>query len=156
MFLHELQPAPGSHKTKRRVGRGHGSGRGSTAGRGNKGQNSRAGGRVNPRFEGGQLPMVLRLPRKRGFTNRNRIEYAEVNLGMLKGFPAASEVTLEALQAARLVRDNFPVKVLGHGQLDRALTVHAHKFSASAKEKIEAAGGQAIMIGAEEVKPEEA
>lgn len=150
MQLHELKPAAGSHKSRRRVGRGHGSGRGTTAGRGSKGQKARSGGKVNPRFEGGQLPMVLRLPRKRGFTNRNRIEYAEINVSELARFDADSQVDPEALVAKGLLKKaRQPVKVLGNGEIDRPLTVRAHKFSASARQKIEAAGGKVEEIAAE-------
>jgi large subunit ribosomal protein L15 len=156
MFLHEPKPAPGSHKDRKRLGRGHGSGRGTTAGRGNKGQKSRAGGKVNPRFEGGQLPIVLRLPTKRGFNNIHRVEYAEVDVAALERFAADSEVTPATLIEARVVKANGPIKILGTGQLSRALTVQAHKFSAGARQKIEAAGGKAIVIGAPDEKPEEA
>ncbi len=150
MQLHELKPAPGSRRDRKRVGRGLGSGRGTTAGRGTKGQKARAGGGVSPYFEGGQLPLVQRLPQKRGFTNRNRVEYAEVNVGALDRFAAGSEITPELLYQERLVRDERrPVKILGEGEIALALTVHAHKFSASARAKIEAAGGQAVVIGAE-------
>lgn len=156
MLLHEPKPAPGSRQDRKRVGRGTGSGRGTTAGRGNKGQKARSGGKVNPRFEGGQLPIVLRLPRKRGFHSIHRVEYDEVNVATLERFPAGSEVTPQTLREARVVKGRLPIKVLGSGQIDRALTVQAHKFSASAREKIEAAGGKAIVIGAEVEKPEEA
>ena len=156
MFLHEPKPAPGSHQDRKRVGRGTGSGRGTTAGRGNKGQKSRAGGQVNPRFEGGQLPIVLRLPTKRGFHNIHRVDYAEVDVATLERFPAGSEVTPEILHAARLVKGRLPIKILGTGQIARALTVQAHKFSAGARQKIDAAGGRAIVIGAAEEKPGEA
>ncbi len=150
MQLHELQPAPGSRRDRKRVGRGLGSGRGTTAGRGTKGQKARAGGGVSPYFEGGQLPLVQRLPQKRGFTNRNRIEYAEVNVGALARFAAGSEVTPALLYEQRLVRDDRrPLKVLGEGEIEQPLTVHAHKFSAGARTKIEAAGGKAVVIGAE-------
>lgn len=151
MQLHELRPAEGAHKRRRRVGRGHGSGRGTTAGRGTKGQKARAGGQVNPRFEGGQLPIVLRLPRKRGFKNRNRVEYTEVNVAQLARFEAESEVTPETMLAKGLIRKlKQPVKVLGQGEIDRALTVRAHKFSASARQKIEAAGGKVVLMDAAE------
>ncbi|MCL4465651.1 MAG: 50S ribosomal protein L15 [Chloroflexi bacterium] len=156
MFLHDLRPAEGARKDKRRIGRGHGSGRGTTAGRGNKGQKSRSGGQVNPRFEGGQLPIVLRLPTKRGFHNRNRVEYDEVNLSTLERFPAGTEINPQSLRQAGLVSGHLPIKVLGSGQVDRGFTVHAHKFSQSARDKLEAAGGKAVVIGAEAVEPEEA
>lgn len=156
MYLHELRPPAGARKSKRRVGRGLGSGRGTTAGRGTKGQKARSGGGVSPRFEGGQNPLVQRMPQKRGFHNINRVEYAEVNVGMLGRFAAETEVTSEVLRSSRLVRTEQPVKILGHGGIDRPLTVHAHKFSASAREKIEAAGGKVVVIGAESATPEEA
>ncbi|MHB1004459.1 MAG: 50S ribosomal protein L15 [Chloroflexota bacterium] len=157
MQLHDLKPAPGSHKDRRRLGRGHGSGRGTTAGRGSKGQKARAGGQVNPRFEGGQLPMVLRLPRKRGFTNRNRIEYAVLNVSDLQRFEADSAIDPQSLFELGIVKKRRqPVKILGTGELDRPLTVRAHKFSASARQKIEAAGGKAEEIGAEGAEAAEA
>ena len=157
MQLHELQPAPGSHHTRRRVGRGHGSGRGTTAGRGTKGQKSRSGGQVNPRFEGGQLPLSLRMPVKRGFHNRNRVEYAEVNVAQLARYEANSEVTPDVLYDSQLVKPRHqPVKILGDGEIDRPLTVHAHKFTASARQKIEAAGGKAVLVGAAVETAEEA
>ena len=150
MQLHELKPAPGSRRARKRVGRGLGSGHGTTAGRGTKGQKARTGGGVSPYFEGGQLPLVQRLPQKRGFTNRNRVEYAEVNVGVLARFAPGTEVTPDLLYERRLVRDDRrPVKILGDGELAHPLTVRAHKFSASARVKIEAAGGQAVVIGAE-------
>lgn len=153
MYLHELTPAPGSHKKKRRVGRGPGSGRGKTAGRGTKGQKARSGGGVPPYFEGGQNPLVKRMPHKRGFVNPSRKEYAIANLQDLNRFDAGEEVGLESLVAAGIVRNaRRPVKILGDGELDRSLKVWAHKFSASAKEKIKAAGGEAHELGAEDSK----
>ena len=147
MKLHELWPAWGSKKNKRRVGRGHGSGRGKTSGRGTKGQNSRTGGGVAPYFEGGQLPMVRRLSFRRGFTNIFRVSYAPVNLYRLAGFDADSVVTPELLAEAGVIPSaKMPVKILGHGEIDRPLTVKAHRFSASAKEKILAAGGSVEEI----------
>jgi large subunit ribosomal protein L15 len=126
------------------VGRGNGSGHGTFSGRGCKGQKARAGNnKMRPGFEGGQLPLIKRLPRKRGFTNIFRTEYAAVNAGALNVFASGSEVTPEAMLAAGIIKNlNIPVKVLGDGDIDRALTVKAHKFSASAKAKIEAAGGK--------------
>jgi len=143
------------------VGRGHGSGRGTTAGRGTKGQKARTGGTVRPRFEGGQLPLSLRLPFKRGFHNRFRVEYQEVNLRALADFPSEARVDTKAMFAARLIKDaDRPVKVLGVGELKTPLIVVADQFSASAKAKIEAAGGKAIQRGAESSEqaaaPEEA
>jgi large subunit ribosomal protein L15 len=143
MKLNDLQPAEGSRKKARRSGRGISAGRGKTAGRGTKGQNSRSGGGPRPYFEGGQLPLVRRLPHLRGFTNIFRVEYTPINLDRLNIFDAGTEVALQQLVAAGLIKsERESVKILGNGDLDRALTVKAHKFSASAREKILAAGGQ--------------
>jgi len=143
--LHDLQPAPGAKKRRMRKARGIAAGKGKTAGRGMNGQNSRAGGGVRPYFEGGQLPLVRRLPHKRGFSNRNRVDYVPINLAQLAGFE--TEVSPESLAQAGLIKkDTVPVAVLGDGELDRALTVRAHRFSASARQKIEAAGGVAEVI----------
>jgi large subunit ribosomal protein L15 len=148
MRLHDLKPALGSKHSRKRVGRGPGSGHGTYSTRGLKGQKARAGGGRPPRFEGGQLPLVQRLPMKRGFVNHFRVEYVPVNLGRLSRFEAGAEVTLEIMYQAGLVKSvGDLVKVLGDGELDKALTVRAHKFSASAKAKIEAAGGTAIVVG---------
>jgi large subunit ribosomal protein L15 len=146
MKQHDLQPAPGAHKKRVRVGRGISAGRGKTAGRGTKGQASRSGGTKGPYFEGGQLPLVRRLPMLGGFTNLWRVEYVPVNVERLNAFPAGSEVTPEVMVATGMVKSGKLVKVLGEGKLDRALTVKAHKFSASAREKIVAAGGTAEEI----------
>jgi large subunit ribosomal protein L15 len=143
--LHELKPAPGSHTKKTRRGRGVGSGLGKTAGRGQKGQKARSGGGVRPGFEGGQMPLVRRLP-KRGFKNPFRVEYEVVNVGQLNIFEPGTEVTPELLRQRRLVRRDLPVKILGEGELDRPLTVRAQAFSASAREKIQAASGTAEVI----------
>lgn len=142
MKLHELSPAKGSKKDRKRVGRGPGSGLGKTAGRGHKGQRSRSGYSRRPGFEGGQMPLVRRVP-KRGFTNIFRIEFAVVNLQDLAEIAAetGNEVTPESLADAGRVRRGRPVKILGNGEIDRALTVKAHAFSASARQKIEGAGG---------------
>jgi large subunit ribosomal protein L15 len=140
--LHDLKPAPGSTHKKTRRGRGLGSGLGKTAGRGQKGQKARSGGGVRPGFEGGQMPLVRRLP-KRGFKNPFRVEYEVVNVGQLTIFEPGTEVTPELLRERRLVRRNLPVKILGEGELDRPLTVRAQKFSAQARAKIEAAHGTA-------------
>jgi large subunit ribosomal protein L15 len=143
--LNDLQPAPGAKKRRMRKARGIAAGKGKTAGRGMNGQNSRAGGGVRPYFEGGQLPLVRRLPHKRGFSNRNRVHYVPVNLVDLAEFEA--EVSPQTLAQAGLInKETVPVVVLGDGDLDHALTVRAHRFSASAKEKIEAAGGVAEVI----------
>jgi large subunit ribosomal protein L15 len=146
MKLHELQPAPGSRKERNRVGRGIGSGNGKTSGRGHKGQNARSGGGVRIGFEGGQTPLFRRLP-KRGFTNINRKEYAIVNLDALNRFEDGTEVTPELLLETGVVSKlKAGVKVLGNGQIEKKLTVKAHKFSSAAKEAIEAAGGKTEVI----------
>ena len=142
MKLNELSPAAGSAKAAWRKGRGPGSGNGKTAGKGHKGQNARSGGGVRPGFEGGQLPLYRKLP-KRGFTNRFAVNYAIVNVSALNKFEDGAVVDLEALLAAKLVRKELDgVKVLGNGELTKKLTVKATVFSATAKEKIEAAGGK--------------
>ncbi len=143
--VHDLGPAVGSTHYRKRVGRGPGSGHGKTAGRGNKGQKSRTGYRHQRGFEGGQMPLHRRLP-KRGFTNIFRVEYDIVNLGDLDRFEAGATVSPETLVASRLARKNRPVKVLGDGKIQKALTVSAHKFSASAKAGIEAAGGRCEVL----------
>ena len=142
-----ITPAPGSRQASKRVGRGNGSGHGTYSGRGCKGQKSRAGYKMRPGFEGGQLPLIKRLPRKRGFTNIFRTEYSTVAVGRLSVFEAGSEVTPEKLVAAGLIKSlRNPVKILADGEIDRALTVRANRFSASAKAKIEAAGGSAEEV----------
>lgn len=143
MKLHNLRPAEGSTKRRKRVGRGHAAGQGKTAGRGTKGQGARSGGKKAAYFEGGQLPLVRRLPFKRGFTNIFRIEYQEVNLDSLQErFANGDVVTPAALAEKGLIRDaNEPVVILGRGELSHKLTIHAHRFSKSAVEQIEKAGG---------------
>ena len=142
MKLHELSPAAGSARDAYRKGRGPGSGNGKTAGKGHKGQNARSGGGVRPGFEGGQLPLYRKLP-KRGFKNRFAVNYAIVNVEALNKFENGAVVDLEALKAAKLVRKELDgVKILGNGELTKTLTVKATVFSATAKEKIEAAGGK--------------
>ena len=142
MKLHELSPAPGSVKEAFRKGRGAGSGNGKTAGKGHKGQNARSGGGVRPGFEGGQLPLYRKLP-KRGFKNRFATEYAIVNVAALNVFEDGETVTLDKLMAAGIVRKSLDgLKVLGNGEITKKLTVEATVFSATAKEKIEAAGGK--------------
>jgi large subunit ribosomal protein L15 len=142
MDLSDLKPAAGATHKRKRVGRGNASGKGTTAGKGTKGQKSRSGKPNHPGFEGGQFPLYRRLARKRGFINAFRTEYEPVNVGELAIFDASTEVTPELLIARGLVkRPKRPVKVLADGELDRPLTVRAHKFSAAAKQKIEAAGG---------------
>ena len=148
MKLHDLRPDKGATRKRKRVGRGIAAGQGKTAGRGTKGQGARTGGGTSPYFEGGQLPLVRRLPFKRGFNNIFRIEYQEVNLDQLEGrFEAGAEVTPEALAAAGLIRDaEQPVVVLGRGKVKTAYKVRAHRFSKSAQAKIEAAGGSVEML----------
>ncbi len=143
MKLHDLKPTPGSKKRRKRVGRGIAAGKGKTAGRGHKGQGARSGGGKGPYFEGGQLPLVRRLPFKRGFTNLFRIEYQEVNVDMLDNrFDDGAVVNGETLVEVGLVRDaDEPIAVLGRGELSKKLTVHAHRFTKSAEEKITNAGG---------------
>ena len=151
MKLHDLQPQVGSKKARKRVGRGISAGQGKTAGRGTKGQGARSGGSTRLYHQGGNLPFFRRLPfvRGKGFTPFNRIEYNEVNLDQLAavGFEAESEVTVEALEQARLLRDpRNPVVVLGRGDIDVALVVRVHRISAGARSKIEAAGGRVELI----------
>ena len=142
MKLNELSPAQGSAKAGYRKGRGPGSGNGKTAGKGHKGQNARSGGGVRPGFEGGQLPLYRKLP-KRGFKNRFAVNYSIVNVEALNKFEDGAVVDLEALLAAKIVRKPLDgLKVLGNGELTKKLTVKATVFSATAKEKIEAAGGK--------------
>jgi len=142
-----LSPAPGSRQARKRVGRGNGSGHGTYSGRGSKGQKSRAGYKIRPGFEGGQLPLIKRLPRKRGFTNIFRVEYNTVNLDKLNIFESESEVTPEKLVEAGLIKSlRYPVKILADGELSHPLSIKANKFSASARVKIEAAGGKAEEV----------
>ncbi len=144
---HELAPPLGAKHKRKRVGRGIGSGHGTYSCRGMKGQKSRSGGGVHPLFEGGQTPLSMRLPKLRGFTNPFRREYAVVNLEKLERFPEGAEVTPEELVEARVVRNlRKPIKILGRGDLGYPLRVKAHKFSETAREKIEAAGGKAEEI----------
>ena len=146
MKLNELRPAEGSVKANFRKGRGAGSGNGKTAGKGHKGQNARSGGGVRPGFEGGQLPLYRKLP-KRGFKNRFAINYVTVNVSELNVFENGAVVDLEALLAKKIVRKSLDgLKVLGNGELTKNLTVKAAAFSATAKEKITAAGGQAEEV----------
>ncbi len=143
--LHDLSPSSGSHRNRKRVGRGSGSGLGKTAGRGQKGQKSRTGGAVNIHFEGGQMPLHRRIP-KRGFNNMNRVEYQVVNVRDLDSLEG--QITPETLKRAGLIGNlRKPVKVLGQGEVTKALEVEAHAFSKSAREKIEAAGGSASVLG---------
>ena len=141
MKLHDLQPNPGSCKPARRVGRGHGSGRGKTAGRGTKGQKSRAGGNLPAWFEGGQTPLHVRTPKLHGFKNRFRVAYAPLNLAKLAGVEKGTLVTPDVLEHDGLIRDTkLPVKVLGVGDAPAGITIHAHAFSKSALDKLAAAG----------------
>ena len=147
MNLNELKPAAGSKKDSFRVGRGHGSGNGKTSGKGHKGQKARSGGGVRPGFEGGQMPIYRRLP-KRGFTNVFAKVYTEINVTALNNFEDGAEITAESLKAAGIIKKiNDGVKVLGRGELTaKNLTVKAAKFTKSAEEKIAAAGGKAEVI----------
>jgi len=152
--LHDLSPNSGSHRDRKRVGRGPGSGTGKTAGRGQKGQNARSGGRTHPRREGGQMPLIRRIP-KRGFKSLSRVEYQVVNVRDLERFDG--DVSPDVMKAAGLIGTmQRPVKVLGLGELEKKLSVAAHKFSASAKAKIEAAGGSVTIIGASSEATQEA
>jgi large subunit ribosomal protein L15 len=142
--LHHLSPAPGSKKKKIRVGRGESGRRGKTAGRGTKGLKARS--KLRPGFEGGQTPLSMRLPKLKGFTNLNKETFAIVNLTAFDAFDAGSEVSPETLRQHGLIRHKGRVKVLAEGDLDKALTVKAHAFSAAAKAKIEAAGGTTEIV----------
>ena len=143
MKLHELHPAEGSTTAAKRLGRGVGSGLGKTSGKGHKGAKARSGGGTRPGFEGGQMPLYRRVPKK-GFTNIFRTEYATVNVGQLEVFDNGTVVTAAMLKEAKIIRKTLDgVKVLGNGELTKKLTVEAAKFTASAKEKIEALGGKA-------------
>jgi large subunit ribosomal protein L15 len=142
MKLHDLHPPEGATKQHKRVGRGISAGQGKTAGRGTKGQASRSGGTKGPYFEGGQLPLVRRLPFKRGFNNLFKVHYVPVNLYRLNGFAADAEVSPDTLAAAGIIKSpSLPVAILGHGEVDRPLVVKAHRVSGSARTKIEQAGG---------------
>lgn len=141
MKLHDLHPTPGSRTPSRRVGRGHGSGRGKTAGRGTKGQNSRAGGSLPAWFEGGQTPLHIRVPKLHGFRNRGRVPYAPLNVGRLTDVEKGTLVTPDVLAHDGLIRDTkLPIKILGAGDAPKGITIHAHAFSRSALDKLAAAG----------------
>ena len=150
MKLHDPQPAPGSHRAPRRLGRGHGSGRGKTAGRGTKGQKSRAGGGIPAWFEGGQTPLHIRTPKLHGFKNRFRVEYAPLNLGRLADVAAGTLITPDVLRHDQLLRDQktrpMPVKILGGGDAPKGVTIHAHAFTRSALAKLAEAGSSAQLI----------
>jgi large subunit ribosomal protein L15 len=144
--LHHLRPGPGARRDRRRVGRGRAAGQGKTAGRGTKGYLARNNKKLG--YEGGQMPLTRRVPKKRGFTNPNREVWAVVNVERLaQRFDADATVSPESMAAAGLVRRRMPVKVLGGGELDRALTVQAHGFTRVAREKIERAGGRVEVLG---------
>ena len=146
MKLHELKPAPGSSTAPKRLGRGVGSGLGKTSGKGHKGAKARSGGGKRPGFEGGQMPLVRRLP-KRGFFNPFRIEYVAINVSRLEVFEDGATVSpVELIQMGIIKKIEDGVKIMGSGELTRKLTVQANKFTATAKEKIEAAGGKAEVI----------
>jgi large subunit ribosomal protein L15 len=150
MTLEKLSPALGAKKKRKRVGRGNGSGHGTYSGRGCNGQKSRAGNKMRPGFEGGQLPLIKRLPQKRGFVNIFRTEYSTVNIDQLAVFEPGSEVTPEKLLDSGIVKSlRRPIKILGNGEISRPLVIKANKFSAAAKAKIEAAGGKAEEVGHE-------
>ena len=171
MKLHDPQPNAGSHKPSRRVGRGHGSGRGKTAGRGTKGQKARAGSSIPGWFEGGQTPLHIRTPKLHGFKNRFRVEYATINLARVSDVTAGTLITPDVLRHDQLIRDQktrpMPLKILGTGDAPSGVTIHAHAFTRSAREKLLAAGSVAQLIswpdglpiddepdGAEQVSPE--
>jgi large subunit ribosomal protein L15 len=147
MKLHELKPAKGSKKKKKRLGRGPGSGHGKTSGKGHKGQKARSGGKVKPRFEGGQMPLQRRIP-KRGFTNIFKKIYSIANIGRLnEKFDEGSVITPDLLIQQGVIKNNkYDVKILGKGDLTKRLTIQAHAFSSSALEKIKAVGGEAVQI----------
>ena len=147
MMEHQVAPTPGTRRDRKRLGRGDASGHGSYSGRGMKGQKSRSGRGVRPGFEGGQLPLIKGLPMRRGFTNIFKKQYHLVKVEELNGFPGDSEVLPESLVQAGILRSiKHPVKILGNGEITVPLRVHAHKFTDSAREKIEAAGGRAEVI----------
>jgi large subunit ribosomal protein L15 len=157
MKLHDLHPTPGAHHPPRRVGRGHGSGRGKTAGRGTKGQKARAGGGIPAWFEGGQTPLHVRTPKLHGFKNRFRIEFAPVNLARLSGAAEGTLITPDALVHDGLLRDTkLPVKILGTGDAPAGVTIHAHAFSRAAVEKLTAAGSTMQQISWPDGLPVEA
>ncbi len=150
MKQHELGPSIGARHKRKRIGRGLGSGHGRTAGKGSKGQLARAGRHIRPGFEGGQNPLIKRLPEKRGFTNIFRVEYDTINITVLNRFEADSEVTPQRFVEEGLVKSlRKPIKILGNGELLKPLTVSAHKFTQTARSKIEAAGGMVEEIDSE-------
>ena len=159
MKLHDLHPAAGSNKPSRRVGRGHGSGRGKTAGRGTKGQKSRAGSSIPAWFEGGQTPLHVRTPKLHGFTNRFRVEYVGINLAALSEVASGTLITPDVLKHDRLIRDQktrqLPLKILGGGEAPKGVTIHAHAFTRSALDKLAAAGSSAQRLSWPENLPVE-
>jgi len=148
MKIHDLVPEKGSRKNLRRVGRGTGGGQGKTAGKGTKGQLARSGPGLPAWFEGGQMPLHMRLPKLRGFKNRQRIEFVAVNVSQLKTYAVDGKVTPETLAAKGLIPPTAMVKLLGNGELGAKLEVHAHRASATARQKIESAGGSVVLIDA--------
>ncbi len=147
LSANQLKPPPGSRHSRKRVGRGNASGHGTYSGKGMKGQKARAGRKPRRGFEGGQLPLIRRLARKRGFVNIFRVEYTPVNLARLDKFPAGSTISPTSLQEAGVIKDSGkPIKILADGELTKSFTIQAHKFSQTAQEKIEAAGGRAEVI----------
>ena len=148
MRIHDLVPQKGSRKNLRRVGRGTGGGQGKTAGKGTKGQLARSGPGLPAWFEGGQMPLHMRLPKLRGFKNRQRIEFVGVNVSQLKTYAVNGKVTPETLAAKGLIESTAMVKLLGNGDLGAKLEVHAHRASATARQKIESAGGSVVLIDA--------
>ena len=148
MKIHDLKPQKGSRKNLRRVGRGTGAGQGKTAGKGTKGQLARSGPGLPAWFEGGQMPLHMRLPKLRGFKNRHRVEFVAVNVAQLKTYAVNGKVSPDTLAAKGLIEPNAQVKLLGNGDITTKLEVHAHRASATARQKIEAAGGTVVLIDA--------
>jgi large subunit ribosomal protein L15 len=147
MKLHDLRPAEGATQKRKRVGRGTGSGRGKTSTRGTKGQNSRTGGGVRPVFEGGQLPLVKRLPKLRGFNNRFKVYYTTVNVDVLEEiFEAQAEISPDTLAGVGLADKNDPIVVLARGEITKPMRLKVHRISAAAREKVEAAGGSIELL----------
>ncbi|MEK6255935.1 MAG: 50S ribosomal protein L15 [Chloroflexota bacterium] len=147
MKLNDLRPNPGSKKSRKRVGRGISAGQGKTAGRGTKGQGARSGGGKGLYHQGGNLPFFRRLPFKRGFTPPNQVRYNEINLDQLDVFKAGTDVNLEALEKARLLRKSEnPVVILGRGEVKKVLNIHVHRVTSGARKKIEAAGGSVTIL----------
>ncbi len=148
MKIHDLKPQKGSRKNLRRVGRGTGAGQGKTAGKGTKGQLARSGPGLPAWFEGGQMPLHMRLPKLRGFKNRHRVEFVALNVAQLKAYAVNGKVSPDTLAAKGLIEPNAQVKLLGNGDITTKLEVHAHRASATARQKIEAAGGTVVLIDA--------